>query len=104
MNSFCMISTTLPDEASAKTIIHLLLEQKLAACVQMMPVQSFYRWEGKLCESSEQLVLIKTRSNLFPKIEEVVLKNHPYTTPQLIQLPIEQGLSAYLAWMKEETI
>ncbi|MBB1094616.1 divalent-cation tolerance protein CutA, partial [Rhodopseudomonas palustris] len=68
MNSFGMISTTLPDEASAKTIIHLLLEQKLAACVQMMPVQSFYRWEGKLCESSEQLVLIKTRSNLFPKI------------------------------------
>ncbi len=104
MNSFCLISTTYPDEASAKAFIHLLLEQKLAACVQMMPVQSFYRWEDKLCESSEQLVLIKTRSDLFAQIEEVILKNHPYTTPQLIQLSIEHGLSAYLAWMKEETI
>lgn len=104
MNTFCLITTTYPDEQSAKTIIHLLLEQKLAACVQMMPIQSFYRWEGKLCESCEQLVLIKTQSDLFAQIEEVILKHHPYTTPQLIQFPIEQGLSAYLQWIKAETI
>lgn len=84
MNTFCLITTTYPDEASAKAIIHLLLEQKLAACVQMMPIQSFYRWEGKLCESCEQLVLIKTQSDLFAQIEEVILKHHPYMTPQLI--------------------
>lgn len=104
MDSFCLITTTFPDEQSAKVLMYLLLEQKLAACVQMMPIQSFYRWEGKLCESSEQLVLIKTRSDLFTRIEEAILKHHPYTTPQIIQVPIEQGLSAYLQWIKEETI
>jgi len=99
---FCLITTTFPDEQSAKAIIHLLLEQKLAACIQMQAVQSFYRWEGKLCESNEQLLLIKTRSSLFHKIEALILKHHPYTTPQIIQVPIEQGSSAYLQWIKEE--
>ncbi|QIR75536.1 divalent-cation tolerance protein CutA [Sulfurospirillum diekertiae] len=103
MNSFCLITTTCPDEQNAKSIIHLLLEQKLAACIQMQAVQSFYHWEGKLCESCEQLLLIKTRSSLFQKIEALILKHHPYTTPQIIQLPIEQGLKAYLQWIEEET-
>lgn len=104
MNTFCLITTTYPDEQSAKAIIPLLLEQKLAACVQMMPVQSFYRWEGKLCESNEQLLLIKTRSSLFKMIEALILKHHPYTTPQLIQIPIEQGFEAYLNWIADETM
>jgi periplasmic divalent cation tolerance protein len=104
MNQFCLITATFPDEQSAKVLIHLLLEQKLAACVQMMPIQSFYRWESKLCESNEQLVLIKTRSDLFTRVEKAILKHHPYTTPQIIQVPIEKGLSAYLQWIKEETI
>jgi len=103
MSSFCLITTTYPDEQSAKSIIHLLLEQKLAACIQMQTVQSFYHWEGKLCESREQLLFIKTRTSLFKTIEEVVLKHHPYTTPQLIQLPIEQGLETYLHWIEEQT-
>jgi len=103
MSSFCLITTTYPDEQSAKSIIHLLLEQKLAACIQMQTVQSFYHWEGKVCESCEQLLLIKTRSSLFKKIEALILKHHPYTTPQLIQIPIEQGLEAYLNWIAEET-
>jgi len=103
MSSFCLITTTYPDEQSAKLIIHLLLEQKLAACIQLQTVQSFYHWEGKLCESHEQLLLIKTRSSLFKKIEALILKHHPYTTPQLIQVPIEQGLEAYLNWIAEET-
>jgi len=103
MSPFCLITTTLPDEQSAKAIIDLLLEQKLAACIQMQAVQSFYHWEGKVCESCEQLLLIKTRTSLFKTIEALVLKHHPYTVPQLIQIPIEQGLEAYLNWIKEET-
>ena len=65
MALFCFITTTLPNETSAKEVITLLLEQKLVACVQMMPIQSFYHLEGKLCESSEQLVLMKKQSSLF---------------------------------------
>ena len=59
MSTFCLITTTFPDEQSAKTVIQFLLEQKLAACIQMQTVQSFYTWEGELCESHEQLLLIK---------------------------------------------
>lgn len=103
MALFCLITTTYPDKQSAKAIIELLLEQKLAACIQMQDVQSFYHWEGKLCESREQLLLIKTRTSLFKTIEVLVLKHHPYTVPQLIQIPIEQGLEVYLNWIKEET-
>ena len=103
MSSFCLITTTCPDEQSAKVISHLLLEEKLAACIQMQTIQSFYHWEGKMCESREQLLLIKTRSSLFQKIEALILKHHPYTTPQLIQIPIEQGFEAYLNWIAEET-
>lgn len=101
--SFCLISTTFPNEVSAKSMIKLLLEKKLAACIQMQTVHSFYTWEGKQCESYEQLLLIKTRSVLFKKIEEIILKHHPYTTPQLIQIPIEEGHKAYLNWIEEET-
>jgi len=103
MSTFCLITTTFPDEQSAKTVIQFLLEQKLVACIQMQTVQSFYTWEGEQCESHEQLLLIKTRSALFKKIEEIILKHHPYTTPQLIQIPIEEGHKAYLNWIEEET-
>lgn len=103
MSTFCLITTTFPDEQSAKTVIQFLLEQKLAACIQMQTVQSFYMWEGEQCKSHEQLLLIKTRSALFKKIEEIILKHHLYTTPQLIQIPIEEGHKAYLNWIEEET-
>lgn len=103
MNAFCLISTTFPNEQSAREIMMFLLENKLVACVQMMPIQSFYHWEGKLCESSEQLVLMKTQSSLFAKIEEAIVQHHPYTIPQLIQIPIERGLETYLQWIKEAT-
>ena len=52
MSSFCMITTTFPNEESAKTVIHLLFEQRLVACIQLLPIQSFYRWDGALCEDS----------------------------------------------------
>lgn len=103
MSPFCMITTTFPNEQSAREMITLLLEKKLAACVQLLPIQSFYRWEEKLCESNEYLLLIKTKSSLFEILQEVILKYHPYTTPQLIQIPIERGLETYLHWIEEET-
>ena len=102
MNSFCILSTTFPNEASAKKVIALLLEERLVACAQMMPIQSFYRWEGKLCDEHEVLVFIKTRTLFFDKIEELLSKHYPYMTPQLLQIPIEKGAKAYLQWMDNE--
>ena len=101
--SFCLISTTFPNEASAKSIIKLLLEQKFVACAQMMPIQSFYHWEATLCEEPECLVLMKTKAEHFEAIKALVVAHHPYKIPQLIQVTIEQGLEAYLSWIEQET-
>lgn len=103
MSSFCLITTTFPDSKGAKKVIAHLLESKLAACIQMMPIQSFYRWEGKLCEEQEQLLLFKTKRECYEAIETLLKEYHPYDVPQLIAFPIEKGLSAYLSWIEENT-
>lgn len=103
MSSFCILSTTFSNEASAKKMIALLLEERLAACVQMMPIQSFYRWQGSLCDEQEVLVLIKTRQEHYDAIALLITTHHPYDTPQLLQIPIEKGLAQYLAWIEKET-
>lgn len=104
MSAFCIITTTFPDDASAKKMIALLLEQRVVACAQILPVQSFYRWEGNLCEASERLVVMKTKSSLFGAVEALIKAHHPYEIPQLLQIPIQNGLEAYLHWIDQETI
>jgi periplasmic divalent cation tolerance protein len=104
MQSFCVITTTFADEVSAEKIIALLLEQKIVACAQILPVKSFYRWEGKVCEASERLVVMKTKSSLFGAVEALIKEHHPYEIPQLLQIPIQNGLEAYLHWIDQETI
>ena len=103
MSIFCMMTTTFADEASAKKMITLLLEERLVACAQMMPIQSFYRWEGQICDEQEFLELLKTQAIHYDAIEALILAHHPYKTPQLLQIPIEKGLSNYLLWLEEET-
>lgn len=103
MGSYCVIITTFPNERSAKDVTYLLLEKKLAACVQMNAIQSFYHWEGSLCEEPEQCLVIKTRSSLFEAIQTLLLEYHPYELPEIIQIPIERGLEAYLDWLEMET-
>lgn len=102
--SFCILSSTFPDENSTKQIIECLLENRLVACIQMMPITSYYNWDGKLAESKECLLLMKTQSDLYTEIEQIIKENHPYTLPQLIQIPIDKGLPDYLQWIANETI
>ena len=104
MSSFCMITTTFPNEESAKTVIHLLFEQRLVACIQLLPIQSFYRRDAAFCEDSEVLLLMKTQTTCYEAIESLLIQHHPYKTPQLLQIPIDKGLSTYLSWMADETI
>lgn len=103
MSVFCIITTTFPDRQSAHAMSERLLEKKLVACIQVQEIQSFYRWEEKHCQSNELLISMKTRSSLFSQIEEQIRLYHPYTTPQLIQIPIENGLKTYLQWIENET-
>ena len=79
-----------------------LLEAQLAACVQMMPIQSSYRWKGVVQSEAEMLMLIKMKIAQYPEIEAWIRARHPYETPEIILIPIAAGLAEYLEWIKAE--
>lgn len=99
---YCLVITTYADEENGKKIIDALLSQRLAACVQMMPIQSFYHWQGKIANDQEKLLLIKSKASLYSEIEATILRYHTYETPEIIQVPINTGFAGYLHWLGEE--
>lgn len=99
---YCLIITSYADEDNGKKIIDALLSERLAACVQVMPIQSYYHWQGKIANDDEKLLLIKTKSSLYTKVEKAILAHHAYELPEVIQLPISVGFSGYLNWLKKE--
>lgn len=104
MKSYIQISTTTETKEQAQKIAKYLVEQKLAACVQISgPIESTYRWKGNVETASECLCLIKTRKTLFKKVEAAINKLHPYETPEIIAVPIIKGSKEYLNWLDEET-
>jgi len=79
-----------------------LVEAKLAACVNLMPaMESIYTWQGKIEKAREQLLLVKTSREVFPRLAAEIRKLHSYTTPEVICLPIIDGSAEYLAWLDE---
>lgn len=103
MTDFIQVYTTTEKEADADRIAHLLVESRLASCVQVTgPLKSVYWWKGSIEVSKEWLCIIKTRKGLFSQVEECLKHNHPYEVPEIIGVPIEKGGSNYLAWMEEE--
>jgi periplasmic divalent cation tolerance protein len=102
MKSYIQISTTTETKEQAQTIAQHLVEAKLAACVQITgPITSIYRWKGKVENAEEWLCLIKTRDDLFKKVEAAIKKMHPYETPEIIAVPIVKGSKEYLNWIDE---
>lgn len=99
---YCVVMTTFADEAIGKKIIHSLIEKRLAACVQVQAIESYYHWQGKVNQDQEKLVTIKTTAALYEQVEADILANHDYETPEIIQLPITAGLSDYLSWIRSE--
>ncbi len=99
-----LILTNCPDEATANAIALALVEEKLAACVNLLPrVQSIYRWQCKIDSASEIPLLIKSTASAYPALEKRLRDLHPYEMPEIIAWPISQGLPAYLNWLAEET-
>ena len=99
-----LILTNLPDAASAEHLARALVEARAAACVNVLsPCRSIYRWEGRLEAAEETPLLIKTTAVNYPKVEAIVRERHPYDLPELIALPITNGLPAYLDWLAMET-
>lgn len=99
----CIVLTTFPDESAAARVLEGLLEKRLAACVQILPIQSAYRWEGELRRDPEILAQIKTRAALYPEVETFLRAHHPYEEPEILRVPVTGGSPGYLRWLAAET-
>jgi periplasmic divalent cation tolerance protein len=99
-----LVLSNCPSREVADTLARALVERQLAACVNILaPCRSVYRWQGKIETAEEIPVLIKTTSTVYPALEVAIRSLHPYEVPEIVALPIEQGLPAYLAWLAAET-
>jgi len=98
-----VLTTTAADRAEAGRLARLLIDQRLAACVQLLPIDSHYRWNGQIEQVSEILLLIKTRGALSEPAMAAIKAAHSYETPEILVLPVTGGLPAYLAWIDGET-
>ena len=101
--SYCVMITTTGNQEEANRLARILVSRQLAACVQITSITSWYTWKGVVNQEAEFLLLIKTATHLYHEVEATILENHSYETPEIIQLPIEQGLDRYLGWIKENT-
>ena len=100
-----LILTNCPDEESANAIALALVESKLAACVNILPrMQSIYRWQGVVESATEIPLFIKSTVTNYPALEAAIRERHPYDVPEIIALPIQAGLPAYLNWVTAETV
>lgn len=99
-----LVLTNLPDAASAQALAKLLVEQRLAACVNIQaPCHSVYRWQDKIENTIEVPLLIKTTAERYAALEQAIRAHHPYELPEIIAVPVERGLPDYLAWVVAET-
>lgn len=100
---FGIALTTVATPDDARRLTDGLLDQRLAACVQALPIQSAYRWKGAIQREPETLLLIKTRAALYPAVEAFLRAHHPYETPEIVFVPIAAGATDYLRWLAAET-
>ena len=104
METFTLVLTNLPDRDTASALARSLVEQRLAACASVLSAcSSVYRWKGAVETAEEVPLLIKTRLSLYPQVEAAIRALHPYELPEIIALPLQRGLPAYLAWIADET-
>jgi len=97
-----MVLTTIDDRARAVDLARALVSERLAACVQILPVTSVYRWDGEVRSDDELALMIKTRSDHVERVAQYITAHHPYDLPEVVALPIEGGAPAYLAWLDRE--
>jgi periplasmic divalent cation tolerance protein len=97
---FQLVLTTTDSEALAESIARVLVERRLAACVNLLgPVQSVYRWEGEVVHSEERMLIIKTRVDRFPQVAAAIRELHTYDVPEVLAIPLSAGDPRYLSWL-----
>ena len=102
-SKYSAVLVTCPNKGTARMLARLLVEQKLAACGQLLDIESVYTWEGKVHEEGETLLILKSKQELFEQLQIAIQESHPYEVPQIVQLSITDGLPAYLSWIDEQT-
>ena len=98
-----LILSTAPTKEEAARIAKALVAEKLAACVQLSPIESWYRWEGKVEQAAEIRLHIKTSESLADRVEQRIIALHSYAIPELIRVPVTGGSAAYLDWIETST-
>jgi periplasmic divalent cation tolerance protein len=100
-----LVVTQMPDRASALTLARSLVESRLAACVSVgAPVESLYHWRGKIETAQEIPVVVKTRPERYADVEAAIRAHHPYELPEIVAVPVTEGLAPYLQWIADETV
>ena len=102
-SDYGVLLTTAPSRDKAAKIAKLLIDEKLAACVQLVPIESFYVWEGKTRNEAEVLLLVKTRTALFEAAMMRIKEVHPYSVPEIVGTQFLAGFKPYLDWISEVT-
>ena len=103
-SEFVLVLVTVPDSEIAHRISNVLVGEKLAACVNIVPgIRSVYAWKGEICNEGELQCLIKTRRSLFAVVRGRVKDLHPYQVPEIVALPLVEGNAEYLEWLRDNT-
>ena len=103
MAKYIFVYTTFPDEEKAREIGEHLVREKLAACVNFWPIKSIYTWKGEIQHDQEVAMIIKTKKELYEKVERRLKELYPYEVPAILEIEITRGLQEYLGWLKECT-
>jgi len=103
-NGYVIVTTTVDNAEAARKLAAEIVDAQLAACVQRMPIQSTYRWQGKVETAAEFLLQAKTRAGLAEALIAFIQSRHTYETPELVVTPILDGEATYLAWIDAETV
>jgi len=99
MSNFIFIYTTFASKAEAQKLSRQLVKKKLAACVNVWPIESIYKWQGKIQEQQEWAAIIKTKRNYFSKVEKFITTKHSYATPSIIEIPVGRMSKKYGDWL-----
>ena len=99
-----LVYVTIDKMDSAKSLVNTLINERLIACANIIePVLSIYRWEGKICEEKELIIISKCRKADYPELQKRIKELHPYDCPCIVSMTIDDGLPAYFKWLVSET-
>ncbi len=100
---YCIVITTAPEDSVAESLVEGILSERLAACIHLHDIRSRYVWEGKLSRDEEIVLWIKTQESQYDRLEAYIQEHHPYDLPEILKVPVTDGLPGYLDWLGEST-